>query len=73
MQVDLVSEEGLNSTERALSSINADAAVLRCQRCDIDLAFILNRGVFDPQRASHTAQSLPLGMLLRATMHPNWL
>lgn len=46
VQVDLASEEQLQRIEAAVHDMNAEAAVLRCQRCEIDLGRILNTGIY---------------------------
>ena len=46
MQVDLAGEEQLARVEGTIRGMNAEAAILRCQRCEIDLARILNTGIY---------------------------
>ncbi|PSC71484.1 COBW domain-containing 1-like [Micractinium conductrix] len=45
-KTDLASEEELGQIERQLRQINEAASVVRCQRCDIDLAAVLNTGMY---------------------------
>jgi G3E family GTPase len=46
LQVDLVSEAELSSIRQEIAAINADAAVLPCLRCEVDLHHILNTGIY---------------------------
>ncbi|EFN58776.1 hypothetical protein CHLNCDRAFT_29783 [Chlorella variabilis] len=45
-KVDLAGEEQLARVEGTIRGMNAEAAILRCQRCEIDLARILNTGIY---------------------------
>jgi G3E family GTPase len=44
--VDLVDGPTLDSIEEELRAVNGEAVVLRCQRCEIDLARILSTGMY---------------------------
>lgn len=44
--MDLVSPQQLQHITRELGAINSDAAVLRCERCHVDLRHILNTGIY---------------------------
>lgn len=45
-QTDLVTPEQLTAIEAELHDINSDAAVVPCHRCEIDLALILDTGIY---------------------------
>ena len=46
LQVDLASEAELAGVEATLRRINAAVAVVRCERCAVDLALLLDTGVY---------------------------
>jgi hypothetical protein len=54
-QVDLVGEATLLELEAAIRGINAAAALVRTQRCRLDLARVLGCGAFGAARASEAA------------------
>jgi G3E family GTPase len=58
LQVDLADEEQLQRIEGAVRSINAEASVVRCHRCEIDLGRILNTGIYSA--AGRAAEAVPV-------------
>ncbi|MDK1376465.1 MULTISPECIES: GTP-binding protein [unclassified Sinorhizobium] len=49
-KTDLVSEEGLKAVEDRIRRINPTASILRTQRCELDVASLLDRRAFDLTR-----------------------
>ncbi len=49
-KVDLVSEEDIAAVEERIRRLNPTAAIIRSQRCDVDIAALLDRGAFDLDR-----------------------
>eukprot|EP00887_Chlorella_sp_A99_P001389 scaffold8.g1389.t1 len=45
-KTDLVGSEELAATEAELRGVNAEAGIVRCERCAIDLGLILNTGIY---------------------------
>ena len=46
LQTDLADEGQLRGIEGEIRGVNAEAAITRCQRCEIDLSQILNTGIY---------------------------
>jgi hypothetical protein len=57
LQVDLEDATSLTASQNLIRSINAAAEVIQCERCAVDLAAILDRGTFSPERLTHLAES----------------
>ena len=49
-KVDLVSEEEIAAVEERIRRLNPAAAIIRSQRCDVDIAALLDRHAFDLTR-----------------------
>jgi G3E family GTPase len=49
-KVDLVSEGDIATVEERIRRLNPTAAIIRSQRCDVDIAALLDRGAFDLDR-----------------------
>ncbi len=67
-QVDLEGEDSLAATTAAIRGINASAAVVRTQRCVVDVGRLLNQGAYSERGTVSTgdgscsADSRPTGM-----------
>lgn len=58
LQVDLASEAELAGVEAALRRINAAVAVVRCERCAVDLALLLDTGIYTGGQAAAERSAL---------------
>ena len=52
-KVDLVQESDLQAVESAITGINAEAEVVRCERCVVDLGRILHTGSYTGGGVEH--------------------
>lgn len=60
-KIDLVSEATLQELEEEIASINSEAAIIPCERCVVDLARILDTGLYAGNGTSSTRNLLDLG------------
>lgn len=59
VQTDLASEAELAEVEAEIRRINAEAGITRCQRCQIDLARILNTGLYSASTQAAAGREPP--------------
>lgn len=51
MQVDLVDDQSLSDCSHSISSINSDASILQTRHSAVDIASLLNQGVYSQEAA----------------------